>query len=145
MKRERYCLSVAVFILLRKGNQICMFKRTGTGWMDGFYSLPAGGLEEGETLTAAAAREANEELGVSIAPENLELSHTLHVRTEERSWVGHFFSCTHWQGEPYLAEPEKHSALGWEEMDVLPHNTIPYVRQAIDNILISRVYSEYGW
>lgn len=55
MKRERYCLSIAVFILLRKGNQICMFKRTGTGWMDGFYSLPAGGLEEGETLTAAAA------------------------------------------------------------------------------------------
>jgi hypothetical protein len=46
MKRERYCLSVAVFILLRKGNQICIFKRTGTGWMDGFYSLLAGGLRK---------------------------------------------------------------------------------------------------
>ena len=40
------------FILLRKGNQICMFKRTGTGWMA--FTACRQGLEDGETVTAAA-------------------------------------------------------------------------------------------
>ena len=73
MSAERYTLSVTVFILLRQDNEICMLKRSGTGWMDGYYSLPAGGLEDGETLSMAAARELKEETGVSIAPEKLQI------------------------------------------------------------------------
>ncbi|WBU47972.1 NUDIX domain-containing protein [Kosakonia pseudosacchari] len=145
MKRERYNLSVAVFVLLRKAQRICMLKRTGTGWMDGCYSLPAGGLEQHETLAATAAREANEETGVVIAPEDLHLAHTLHVWTENRSWMGHFFCCTRWQGEPFIAEPEKHGDLCWHAIDDLPENTIGYVKQAIEQIAAGQSYSEYGW
>lgn len=66
MKRERHQLSVAVFVVLRRGEKICLIRRANTGWMDGFYSLPAGGLESGETLLNAAVREAHEETGVTI-------------------------------------------------------------------------------
>ncbi len=78
MKRDRYCLSVAVFILLKKGDHLCLFQRYGTGWMDGYVSVPAGGLEYGESLVAAAIREAKEEVGVTIAAEDLILRHSLH-------------------------------------------------------------------
>ena len=61
MSRERYNLSIAVFVLVLRGNEICMLRRANTGWMDGCYSLPAGGLEYGETLSCAAARELAEE------------------------------------------------------------------------------------
>jgi len=145
MTRERYCLSVAVFVLLRKENHICMLKRTGTGWMDGWYSLPAGGLEENETLATAAAREAKEESCVLIAPQDLRLSHSMHVRTEDRSWMGHFFTCTRWEGEPHIAEPDKHGDMHWQAIADLPQNTIPYVRQAVQQIIAGQPYSEYGW
>lgn len=145
MKRDRYNLSVAVFVLLRRGDEVCMIRRSGTGWMDGFFSLPAGGLEEGETLANAAAREAKEEIGMIITAQNLQLSHSMHVWTENRSWLGHFFSCTEWQGAPYIAEPEKHSELRWESLHDLPADTIPYVRQAIHHIVTGEAYSEHGW
>ncbi len=145
MKRERYHLSIAVFIILQKGDDICMLRRGTTGWMDGFLSLPAGGLEVGETLARAAAREAKEEIGVTIAPSDLQLAHSMHVWTENRSWMGHFFTCTQWQGSPYLAEPDKHSALRWENIEKLPSDTIPYVKQAIKHIISQSSYSEHGW
>jgi len=36
MTRERYHLSIAVFVLLIKDNKLCMLRRCATGWMDGF-------------------------------------------------------------------------------------------------------------
>ncbi|SQC94148.1 8-oxo-dGTP diphosphatase [Cedecea neteri] len=92
MRRERYQLSVAVFVVLRRDDEICLIRRANTGWMDGFYSLPAGGLENGETQLSAAAREANEETGVTINTEQLKLGHSMHVKTEDRSWMGPLLS-----------------------------------------------------
>lgn len=145
MKRERYRLSVAVFVVLRRADDICLIRRAHTGWMDGFYSLPAGGLESGETLLHAAAREAHEETGVIIATEALRSAHLMHVKTEDRSWMGYFFLCSDWQREPYVAEPDKHSELLWVNIRQLPENTVPYVKQAIEAIIAGEIYSEYGW
>jgi len=145
MTRERYHLSIAVFVLLIKDNKLCMLRRCATGWMDGFYSLPAGGLEDGETLATAAAREAQEEVGVVLAADHLQLCHTLHVKTDNRSWMGHFFICQQWQGDPYIAEADKHGELLWVSLDQLPADTIPYVAQAVAQIRAQRSYSEFGW
>lgn len=131
-------------MLVRDG-EICMLRRKGTGWMDGSFSLPAGGLDAGETIAAAALREAHEEVGVSIAPENLHYVHTLHSRTEGNAWIGHFFQASVWEGSPYLREIDKHSDLQWRPINVLPLETIPYVRQAISCATAQQPYSEYGW
>lgn len=73
------------------------------------------------------------------------LAHTMHVWTENRSWVGHYFICRNWDGIAFLAEPEKHAQLSWEDIALLPEDTIPYVRQAIKAISKGQTYSEYGW
>ena len=145
MSRERYHLSIALFVLLLRGNDLLMLRRSQTGWMDGHYSLPAGGLELGETLAAAAARELREETGVEAAADDMQLAHTMHVWTEDRSWLGHYFICRQWCGTPFLAEPEKHSEMGWQNLAALPEQTIPYVRQALEAIRTGQPYSEYGW
>ncbi|MFO6300449.1 NUDIX hydrolase [Rahnella selenatireducens] len=145
MSRDRYNLSIAVFVLLIKGDELCMLRRSNTGWMDGCFSLPAGGLEKGETLSTAAVRELKEETGVHAIPSELTLAHTMHVWTENRSWVGHYFICREWGGVPFLAEPDKHAEVSWKKMSVLPEETIPYVRQAIEAINADESYSEYGW
>lgn len=144
-QRVRHTLSAAVFIILQQGGEICLLRRISTGWMDGCFSLPAGGLESGETIRAAAVREAREEVGVRIDPAALRYVHTLHSVTEGRDWVGHFFAATNWHGTPVVCEPEKHADLIWRPISDLPTNTIPYVRQALLSLDRGLGYSEYGW
>lgn len=54
-----------------------MIRRSTSGWIDGIYSLPANGLEFGETLSGAAARETQEEVGIST--KMLTLSPSMYV------------------------------------------------------------------
>jgi 8-oxo-dGTP pyrophosphatase MutT (NUDIX family) len=144
-ERIRFQLSASVFVMLVREDAICMLRRTGTGWMDGSFSIPAGGLDTGETIAAAAIREVYEEVGVIIAPENLDYVHTLHGKTDDRTWVGHFFRAEIWKGEPTLREPNKHRELQWRPIIALPSQTIPYVQQAIRCVADLKPYSEYGW
>jgi ADP-ribose pyrophosphatase YjhB (NUDIX family) len=113
--------------------------------MDGSFSIPTGGLDANETISAAGLREAREEVGVQIAPENLTYAHTLHSLTAGSDWVGHSFTATEWIGTPRLFEPDKHSDLAWWPIHYLPPQMIPYVRQALLCVSRSRPYSEFGW
>lgn len=55
-----------------------MARRIKTGYGDGMYSVVAGHVEAGESLTAALVREASEEAGIVLQLADLELAHTLH-------------------------------------------------------------------
>ncbi|MGO4668295.1 NUDIX hydrolase [Bosea sp. 2RAB26] len=143
--RDRHTLSASVFVALCRGDEVLLLRRTATGWMDGAFSLPAGGLEAGETIAQAAIREALEEVGVHIAPADLVYVHTFHSLTEGRDWVGHVFTAARWDGTPRLMETGKHADLGWWPFESLPPETIPYVRQALLNVSQAVAYSEYGW
>lgn len=143
--RVRHKLSVAVFVVLRRGDGVCLLRRIGTGWMDGQFSLPAGTLEPHETIRGAAVREAREEVGIELDPAALRHVHLLHGRTAGNDWTGHFFIATHWTGEPRICEPDKHGELCWAPMSELPDLVIPYVRQALDAVAQGQTYSEYGW
>lgn len=35
--------------------------------------------------------------------------------------------------------------LSWFDLDALPKNTIPYIKQAIEAIKHNNFYSEFGW
>jgi len=145
MHRERCKLSAAVFVALLRGSSVFVIRRKATGWMDGMFSVAAGGLEADETIRNAASREVREELGVSVYPLDLVHSHTLHARTSTGDWFGHFFIARVWDGEPHIGEPHKHDSCGWRPLDDLPLSTVPYVRQALANIVDGNSYSEYGW
>ncbi len=143
--RQRHLASSTVFILLKRQDRVCLIKRAATGWLDGHYSLPAGGVEAGETLRAAAQREALEEVGVQIAQDDLSLVHVLHCLSGAEAWTGHLFVTENWQGEPFIAEPDKHSDLGWYGLADLPEPLVPYVRHALLEYEQGETYSEFGW
>lgn len=145
MARARFRLSVAVFLLLRRGDAVLCLRRAGTGWMDGAWSVPAGGLDAGETLLQAALRETREEVGVAVAPADVRLVHTLHCRTGDDDWIGAVFAAERWVGAPRLCEPDKHDGLAWHPVTALPERMIPYVRQAIAHAEAGVAFSSYGW
>ena len=124
-------LCLRIYCRLRGDGCVLMLRRATTGWMDGFWSLPAGGLDHGEPLRATAAKELQEEVGLKVNIADLTHAHTLHSLTEGRDWVGHFFSTEKFEGAPRLSEPEKHDGLEWFALSRLPERTIPYVAQAL--------------
>ncbi|CAN5149460.1 NUDIX hydrolase [soil metagenome] len=121
---------IYVCVVLEKDGKILLSKRQNTGWMDGFWHIPGGGLEENESLTHAAAREANEELGIAVDPAHLCLMHVLHLNKQT---LGFYFKATLWQGEPINNEPAECSQVDWFAMDDLPEEMSPFARRVIES------------
>ncbi|HSX23812.1 MAG TPA: NUDIX domain-containing protein [Candidatus Saccharimonadales bacterium] len=138
---------LASFVLLRKGSKIALLLRSHTGWMDGFYGLPAGKAEVGERASTAAVREAYEEAGVTVKESDLRLVHVSHRKADDDTvaWIDLLFETNVWEGKAYNAEPHKHSELVWFKPDLLPDNIIPAGRFFLEHIAAGKVYSEHGW
>lgn len=142
MSKERFKLIPSVYLILIKNNKILLSRRYNTGYFDNNYSFPAGHLDGGETLKQAMVREAEEEIGIVLAPVDLELIHTMNRRIPDNERVDFFFTVEKWKGEPKIMESDKCDDLTWFELNNLPKNIIPYIRQAIDSFLNNIIYSE---
>jgi 8-oxo-dGTP diphosphatase len=145
MNLDRFSLRSAVYAMLIKDGHILLLRRFNTGWMDGWYSLPAGHLDGGETVTSATVREAREETGVEVLQKDLEIVHVMHRKTTNREYIDFFLTASTWQGTPRVAEPDKSDDLQWFPIDSLPENTVESVRHAIECHQIGVNFSEFGW
>lgn len=140
----RATFPVAVHIFLMQEEQVLLLRRYHTGYEDGKYSVVAGHLEAGETVTQAAQREALEEVGIHIQPRDLRVVGVMQRKSNDER-VDFFFECRQWQGEISNREPDKCDQLAWFSPGALPENVIPYVRRAIDNARRGTFFEEYGW
>jgi len=95
---ERIIAAISVFLILKKQGQILLSLRQNTGYADGHWAFPAGHVEWGEPATLGMIREAKEELGIEISPEELKVLHVMHGKTN-RIDVAIFFECCKWRGE----------------------------------------------
>jgi len=141
---ERFKLISAVHLFLIKDNKILLSRRFNTGYQDGNYSVPAGHLDGDETATSAMTREALEEACIKIQPEDLEVIHVMH-RKSDAERIDFFLIAKKWEGEIRIGEPKKCDDLSWFPLDNLPNNVIPYVSSAIKNYQNRVSYSEFGW
>jgi 8-oxo-dGTP diphosphatase len=106
---ERFALVPAAYLFLRREGQVLLQLRQGTGYRDGFWACAAAGhVEEGESVIDAAVREAAEELGVVVAPEDF------------------MFEVTRWTGTPSIQEADKAADLAWFPFVALPEPLVPH-------------------
>lgn len=140
--RDHY--PVAVHLLFVKEGNILLLRRFNTGYEDGNYSLVAGHLDAGETVTQTAIREAQEEAGVNIAPEDVQVVLVIHRKSDDER-IDFFVLVEAWQGEIQNMEPDKCDDLCWFPLAELPVNMIPYVRFGIENYQKGIFYDEFGW
>jgi mutator protein MutT len=123
----------ASYLILEKDGKLLLARRYNTGYQDGNYQFPAGHVDEGELPSEALIREAKEEVGIDISPEDVELVHVSyrpkHDETDNR--VDFFFRVRKWTGEAKNMEPEKCDELKWVAPDELPENTNPIIKDAV--------------
>lgn len=151
MPSERFRLLSAVHLFLFQADTILLLRRCNTGFEDGNYSVVAGHLDGGETVTQAAVREAYEEAGISIRTEDLRVVHVMHqwikgdgvYSGEER--IDFFVLASAWEGAPHNMEPDKCDELAWHALHRLPANMVPYVAAALRHYQQGEFFSEFGW
>ncbi|MET7768109.1 NUDIX domain-containing protein [Nocardia sp. NPDC005366] len=137
---------VDVHVLFLRDGEILLSKRRSPDEFDGRWHLPAGKLESGESATVAAAREAMEEVGVTLHPAELRLIHVSHVVDAHRpARLGLFFEIRRWSGDPVNREPDKCYELRWFSLAALPDDIIAYSLEGIRAHSTGAPYSELGW
>ena len=106
-------IDVAAGLILRPNGELLLAERPGDKPWSGWWELPGGKIEPGETVLQALARELKEELDIDV--------------TESARWVTHvheypktivrlsFCKVTGWQGTPAGIEGQ---SLAWVRTDV---------------------------
>ncbi|MFJ6572869.1 trifunctional class I SAM-dependent methyltransferase/NUDIX hydrolase/VOC family protein [Streptomyces sp. NPDC091292] len=131
---SRHTEVVDVHLLLRRGDEILLARRAGTGYADGLLHAPSGHVEDGEDVRAALIREAHEETGLTLTPDDLRVAVVMqHRGPGGRPRVGWFFEAEYGAGgEPYNAEPHKCAELVWSPLNALPDDMVAYSRAALE-------------
>ena len=144
MAHDRFKLLSAVHLFLVRDGKVLLLRRFNTGYEDGNYSVVAGHLNGGERVRAAAIREAREEVGVHIAPEDLEVVGVMHRQSDDER-IDWFLVASRWSGPVVNAEPDRCDDLSWFRLDSLPSNVVPYVRRALENYRRGIWFDSFGW
>jgi len=141
---KRFKLIASSYLFLIKDKKILLSRRFQTGYMDGWYSLPAGHLDGGETIEDCLIREVKEEIGINLKRKDVELVHVIH-RKEADIRLDFFYTTKAYTGKVKNMESEKCDQLKWSAMDKLPKNVLPYIKQAIEKYSDGVLYSEIGF
>jgi len=145
-KIERFKLIPAVFLVLRRGQEVLLLRRANTGYQDGKYGVIAGHLDGDELGTQGIIREAKEEAGIAIDPKDLRFVHVSHRLTRDQvgqERIDLFYQATKWQGTIKNMEPAKCDDLSWFVINKLPPNMLPHVKMVLQHIENGVNYSEY--
>ena len=73
----------AHLILLDTEGRVLLLRRCNTDYENGNYSLVAGKVEADEEVTAAAIREAREEVGIDIQARDVEVAGVMHRMADD--------------------------------------------------------------
>ncbi len=143
--KERYQSKVAVFLILtREENgktEILLQERYNTGYMDGKYDAACSGhLEKGESVSMALVREAKEEIGIDINEKDLRFVELIHSYKED--YINVFFTTKKYSGTPKIMEPEKCDDLRWFDIENLPENIFPRIKNVLININKGILYDD---
>ncbi len=125
-KQEEKTLNLATLVFPVRGNEVMLAQKMtkiGAGYLNGW----GGGVEEGETIVAGAAREFNEESGASVDLDDLTkvcIAHFKNNKIDGSVFVCtvHIFTTRIWHGEiistPAMAMPRWHpvSSLRYERL-----------------------------
>lgn len=141
---SKFTIRFAVYLILIKDNQVCLSLRQNTGFMDNYYSLISGHVDGQEKATSALLREAKEE--ANITPLNPKLVCTMHRNNPDGyEYIDLFFIANEWTGQLNNNEPEKCAEISWHDLNKLPENIIPYVKEILNGLDNNHQYLEYGW
>lgn len=143
---ELHVVGVHLFLQDADGRVLLGLRHPASAYAGDLYHALAGHCER-EDAISCIIREAEEEAGLLLDPEGIDLVHLVHSQDSlsARPRIQLFFRARSWSGVPQVLEPDRCVEWRWFNPKDLPDNLVPYTRQAIEAILDGRPYSDTGW
>ncbi len=110
---------VAKMVLFDENGQILIIQRSETDDRRPLqWDVPGGAVDEGEDYLAAAIREAEEEVGITIDPANAHIVYATSDMTEKGNVIWVYFVARVQNQDPVLSH--EHSAFDWIPLAEVP-------------------------
>lgn len=136
-------LIFAVRLILEDQGRLLFLRQTKKN--GGRYSLVGGTVEENEFAREALSREALEEAGIMVSPQDMTLVHVLHRHKlkKDETQLMLYFRATRFRGIPESLEPKKFEDVRWLPLESLPDEVSKHTRHVLENIRQGQIYSEF--
>ena len=119
---------VAAAILRRADGCLLLTSRPAGKAYAGYWELPGGKLEAGESVAQALARELHEELGLAVQPADVRPWRSLRADYPHALVRLHFCLVARWQGEPLMREGQTHT---WTPLPAAVRPILPATAPAL--------------
>jgi 8-oxo-dGTP pyrophosphatase MutT (NUDIX family) len=145
MSRDKF--PVVVHVLLWRASvggqqEVFLLRRANTGFMDGYYALPGGHQQTGESVSQAANRECREEAGVEA---DLKAVCVMPYRTGNQQGLNFLFEAHAWRGVPAIGEPALFDDCLWSALDHLPQPHAAWLPNALLARQAGDWFVEFQW
>lgn len=131
---ERVAFRSAAYVLPFRDGKVLLMRRANTPYCEGYYGVPSGHLEKGETPVQAATRELLEETGLRMSEEDLGLRYITFRQANHDYHDYYFVTDVAAEVEPRLVEPESCDDMQWFDVSDLPENVVPEVTYVLKNM-----------
>ncbi|MEU8472688.1 NUDIX domain-containing protein [Streptomyces sp. NPDC029006] len=143
---ELHIIGVHLYLEDAHGRILLGLRHPDSAYAGNTWHFLAGHCER-EDAVSCLIREAEEEAGLIIEPDDVELVHLIHLvdSPSTRPRIGLVFRARTWSGTPDVREPDRCVEWRFWNPKDLPTDVVPYTRQAIEGVLAGRLYSQRGW
>jgi len=129
-------IKAVVGVLHNKDQQILIAKRQSHQFMGGFWELPGGKIEHGESPEVAISRELNEELGIIV--DKLSLHQTMVYQYTDRIVELSIYNIDNYLNTPKGAEGQE---IAWVSVENLnSYKLLPTMKSFINSITLPKQY-----
>lgn len=141
---ERVKFNASVSFIIKQDTKILLFYRTDGYFKDGWWVLPVGHVEEGETATEAVIRECKEELDIEVPVSSVHFAHVVYNLLGENKRMDFYFYVQNYNGTLRNLEPDKCEKMMFFDLNNLPSvdKIAPTTLLALQSIEQNIPYSE---
>ncbi len=143
---ERAMFKGVINLIIKKDDKVLLFFRNDGffNYDGGWWVLPAGHIEQGETARAAAIREAKEELDIDIDPEDIKLVHVTSNLASRTESFDFYFMVSRYTGTIRNCESGKCVEMRYFTLDEVANlkNVISPTRTSLSCLQRGEIYSE---
>jgi 8-oxo-dGTP diphosphatase len=108
---------------------------------EGTWTMPGGKLHFGESFEAGAIREVEEEIGIHLSPEDVQVITVQNDMVPDAHFVTIGLLCTTSIGQPQVMEPDEITQWKWFDIDNLPSPLFSPSKKIMDNYKTKKFYS----
>lgn len=143
---ERAMFKGVINLIIKDNDKILLFFRNDGffNYDGGWWVLPAGHIEHGETAMHAAIREAKEELDIDIAPRDIKCVHVISNLASRTESFDFFFEVSKYTGTIRNCEGDKCANMQYFTLNEIGglKNVVSTTRLALAELQRGEIYSE---